>query len=242
MLVRVSTYSADLARLSAVAALRQFRSAKDHGVIYLDGGWQSLVDGLEQRARRLGVEIRTGVAVEGLSEIDADGIVLAVPPAAVERIAGGTPPRMHAASAACLDIALRRLPEGAARVVFGVDRPLYFSVHSAVAKLAPEGGAVVHVAKYLGEEAGDRAELEAFADRAMPGWQDEVEVARFLPRMTVTPAVYGVEGRPDVDALGIEGVALAGDWVGSEGMLADAAVASGLRAAAVVQRQKQRAA
>jgi hypothetical protein len=41
-----------------------------------------------------------------------------------------------------------------------------------------------------------------------------------------------------VDALGMEGVCIAGDWVGPEGMLADAAVASGLRAAAMVQRQQ----
>ena len=44
------------------------------------------------------------------------------------------------------------------------------------------------------------------------------------------------------DELGIPGVALAGDWVGAEAMLADAAVASGLRAADMVQRQRLRAA
>jgi hypothetical protein len=45
-----------------------------------------------------------------------------------------------------------------------------------------------------------------------------------------------------VDELGIPGVALAGDWIGPEGMLADAAVASALRAAGMVQRQRLRAA
>ena len=75
----------------------------------------------------------------------------------------------------------------------------------------------------------------------MPGWRAEVDVERFLPDMTVVHAIAAPEGRPDVDALGMEGVALAGDWIGPDGMLADAAVASGLRAAEAVQRNNNQA-
>ena len=47
----------------------------------------------------------------------------------------------------------------------GIDRPLYLSVHSATARLAPEGGALIQVAKYLPPNhseslAEDRRELE----------------------------------------------------------------------------------
>jgi phytoene dehydrogenase-like protein len=243
--MRVSTYSVDFERLSARAALAQFRQVRTHGVLYLDGGWQTLVAGLEQRARRLGVEIRTGEAVESLAAIDADGIVLATTPGAVERITGHRLPPIHAIRAACLDLGLGRLPPGAARIAFGVDEPLYLSVHSAVARLAPAGRAVVHVAKYLAgdtDAAKDREELEQFADRAIPGWRDQVEAARFLPQMTVAGAAFSPQGRPAVDEFGIPGVVLAGDWVGGESMLADAAVASALRAAGVVQREGLRAA
>jgi phytoene dehydrogenase-like protein len=245
MLIRVSTYSAELSQLSARAALDQFRLAKSQGVLYLDGGWQTLVAGLAQRAESLGVEIRLGETISSLSAIDADGVVFALPPAAVEKIAGRSLPAMRPARAACLDLGLRALPEGAARVVFGVDHPLYLSVHSAAARLAPETKALVHVAKYLAgdsDAAADRAELEQFADRAISGWREQAEVVRFLPHMTVTSAVSSPHGRPKVDELGVPGVALAGDWVGAEGMLADAAVASALRAAAMVQRQESRAA
>jgi len=245
MLVRVSTYSADPSRLSARAALDQFRCAKSHGVLYLDGGWQTLVAGLEKRAQGLGVEIRLGEAVESLEAIQADGIVLAAPPATIERITGRSLPIMYPARAACLDLGLRTLPEGSARVTFGVDQPFYLSVHSAVARLAPAGAALVHVAKYLAgatDAASDRRELEQFADRAIPGWRQQVELVRFLPQMTVTAAVFSPQGRPSADELGIPGVALAGDWVGPEAMLADAAVASALRAAGMVQRQRLRAA
>ena len=50
----------------------------------------------------------------------------------------------------CLDVALSSLPDEDALFALGVDRPLYFSVHSAYAKLAPNGGALIHIAKYLG--------------------------------------------------------------------------------------------
>jgi len=48
--------------------------------------------------------------------------------------------------------------------------------------------------------------------------------------------------RPDYDFLGLERVTIAGDWVGSEGMLADAAVASAMRAASAILRRRAAAA
>jgi hypothetical protein len=244
-LVRVSAYAVDLSRLSAAAVLSQLSSALKHGVLYLDGGWQTLVDGLAARARSLGVQICCGIPVETLDAVSASGVVLAVPPFAVERIAGVAIPKLAPVRMACLDIGLRELPGNAVRFALGVDQPLYFSVHSAAAKLAPEGAALAHVGKYLGAgepAAGDRQELEEFADRAMPGWRVVAEVVRFLPNMTVSYASATLEGRPDVDALGLEDVAIAGDWVGPDGMLADAAVASGLRAAGMLERREARAA
>ena len=238
MLIRTATFTADLSSLSARAALGHFRRATRPSVLYLHGGWQTLIDGLEQRARRLGVEIRPGEPVERLSALQGDGVILAVPPTAVERITGRRLPPMKPVRIACLDLGLRTLPRGAARVALGLDRPLYLSVHSAVARLAPAGSALAHLCKYLkgaSDAATDRRELEEFADLTIPGWRDEVEIVRFLPRMTVTAATFSPQGRPAVDELGIPGVALAGDWVGDEAMLADAAVASALRAARMVE-------
>ena len=241
MLVRTATFSADLSLLNARAALDHFRRATNPGVVYLDGGWQTLIDGLEQRALSLGVEIRRGQRLESLEAVEADGVVLAVPPAAVERITSRTLPPVTPVRVACLDLGLRKLPQGAARIALGLDQPLYLSVHSFVANLAPAGSALAHLCKYLvgpGDPSSDRTDLEDFADLTMPGWRDQAEVVRFLPQMTVTSAAHSPHGRPAVDQLGIPGVAIAGDWVGSESMLADAAVASALGAAALVQRQR----
>jgi hypothetical protein len=222
-LTRLSTYCGDLDKLSASAALAQMALGQG-GVTYVDHGWRAMIRNLQDHAQSLGVTIETGVPAE---RVDGPA-VLAVSPGEVQKITGAlletTPIKM-----ATLDIALERMPEGAARFGLGLDQPLYFSAHSTWVKVAPPGKAVVHVAKYAGSD--DRGELEAFADLLMPGWRELLVHARFLPDMTVTHAIPGVDGRPDVDALGIDGVRVAGDWVGPEGMLADAAFASGLRAA-----------
>jgi hypothetical protein len=242
-IIRVSTYSGDLARLDARAAAAQVALALDRGVLYLDGGWETLVRGLEQRAQSLGVEIRCEEPVSSLQDLDASGVVLAVPPRAVERITGRKLPSLRPIQAAVLDIGLRTLPKNAARFALGLDEPLYFSVHTHTAALAPKGAALVHVAKY---GKGEREELERFAELLMPGWRAQAEVVRYLPNATVSYALPTTEARPDVDALEMDGVTIAGDWVGPEGMLADAAMASALRAASlvesVVQRRKTQAA
>ncbi len=231
--VRVATYAADPENLSAARALDQIRSAFTQGVIYLDRGWQTLVDGLAARARSKGVEIRT-------EHVDSAAIgartILAVPPAEVERITGAVLPKLRPSRMACLTIGLGRLPETAARFALGIDQPIYLSVHSHWAKLARDGAALVHAGKYLsaaGDDAADRAELEQFVDLAIPGWRDYAEVVQFLPNMVVTHGLASCEGRPAIDAL--PGVRIAGDWVGDEGMLADSAVASGLRALQVTR-------
>ena len=56
--------------------------------------------------------------------------------------------------------------------------------------------------------------------------------SRFLARMVVAGAAPiaargGLGGLPAVDATGLPGVYLAGDWVGPAGLIADAALASG---------------
>ena len=232
---RVSTYAADLTQLSARAALDQLRLSREGGVLYLDGGWQSMIHALEDRARSLGVEIRSGQPLRDLQTLEGAPVILAVPPDQVNKLTGVAIRGLVSTRMACLTLGLSRLPDGASLFALGMDQPLYLSVHSHWAKVAPEGRALVHLGKYLpaepSEAARDRVDLEWFASQHVPGWKDCAEVVQFLPSMTVAPALLGVEGRPDVDALRKEGVLIAGDWVGPAGLLADAATSSGLRAA-----------
>ncbi|MEP7352739.1 MAG: FAD-dependent oxidoreductase [Acidobacteriota bacterium] len=229
-LVRLSTYSNAPEHLSLAASVYQLQLSGG-GVVYLDGGWQSMIDALAGEAQRLGVHIRTG-------EVSAvrPNTILAVPPQEIERLTGVSLPKRRPARMACLDLGLTELPPGAALFALGVDQPMYLSVHSQWAKLATRGKALVQIGSCLREdEHCTRESLEAFADIAMPGWRDRIVHARFLPEMTVVHAITQPEPRIAEDVLcshpGLETVQIAGDWVGSQGMLADACTASALRAA-----------
>jgi glycine/D-amino acid oxidase-like deaminating enzyme len=243
---RVSTYASDLSRLDARAALDQVALSRSHGVLYLDGGWQSMVEGLAARAISRGVEIRCGEHVKDLTALPASQVILAVGPADVERLTGRSLPTLTPARMACLTVGLRKLPDNSALFALGVDCPLYYSVHSHWARVAPEGQVLIHLGKYMDDRpsdpATDRTELERFADLSMPGWRDLADVVHFLPSMTVTHCLPTPEGRPAMDALGMDSVVLAGDWVGPDGMLADAATSSGLAAAHRTMERKSHAA
>ena len=255
-LFRVSTYIADHDRLSAAVGLEQLKSAIVGNVWYVDGGWQSLVDGLGEAIGKHGGEVRVGAAVRSLSydsrialrlsdgqTLDARAIILAVDPKTVCEIVGlsddsplaGWQKRRMAVRTACLDVALSRLPRPAARFALGLDQPTYFSVHSGEARLAEPGIEVIHVMKYLSADDTSpartvEAELEAVMARMQPGWTEHVVARRFLPSLVSCEALPcaadgGYSGRPSVELSDRPGVYLAGDWVGDEGHLADAAVA-----------------
>ncbi len=256
-LVRLTTYANADHALSAGTALRQMQQALSENVLYLDGGWQVLVDGVARVARESGAALRTGAAVRRLERasgslalsladgdrIDAGAVILAVGPAAAAALAGDHSPSLRRwadasipVRAACLDLALSALPVPDATFALGIDRPVYLSVHSATARLAPAGAAVVHVAKYLpldhgGDSEADRRELEAVTDLVQPGWRSVVVESRFLPHPTVmeglpVAARGGTAGRPGPEVPEVEGLFVAGDWVGPRGLLADASVAS----------------
>ena len=237
-LCRLSTYAADAERQSAGTALAQLQLAFAGGVEYLDGGWQTLVDALAASCRSSGVVVRTGAGVETVAlgeagswsvrlrdgaTLGARAVVIAASPSIAGELLGRTdwPGATIPVRAACLDLAL--------------------------ARLAPDGGAVVQLAKYLGSAARDDAkaderELEALADLVQPAWRAHVVERRFLPAMTVSHALVtaemgGTAGRPDVEVPGMPGAYVVGDWVGPEGLLVDASLASARRAARVAGRR-----
>ena len=269
---RVSTYADAPELMSAGAAIEQLKKAQDKSVLYLDGGWQTLVDGLREAALRSGVIIETGAKVEAVTR-DATGAVEGVrladgralrasivviassPSAAVGMVQDGNRTSLGRwadeaipVKAACFDLALSRLPRPNNTFALGIDRPLYFSVHSAAAQLAPEGCALIQAAKYLSPEHSDSAEdvereLEALVDLVQPGWREAVVYRRFLPDMTVANAMplasrEGTRGRPNPMVNDVPGLFVVGDWVGDEGMLVDAGLSSARQAAAVVNASR----
>jgi phytoene dehydrogenase-like protein len=265
-LFRLATYATDQRGLSAGAAVDQLRLAL-HGVLFLDGGWQTIVDGLLRDVQTRGGRVQAGRRVAAIDRDEeaiqlrlADGgqiacrrMVLATAPDTVAELVPEAAPHVVGGAdhppvlAACLDVALRRLPEPRQLFFLGIDRPVYASVHSAAAKLAPGDAALVHVLKYLDRPATDSAaveqELESLLDQFQPGWRSELVERRYLPNMRVverlpSAAGGGLQGRPAVALPNCDNIYLAGDWVGATGMLADASFASGRRAAELILAQR----
>jgi len=273
-LVRLTTYVDDPARHSAGAALAQARLGLTSGVLYLDGGWQMLVDGLRRvaedaetrilsRRHVIAVEFDRGVrGVRGVrlddgALLEADAVVLAGSPQMAGQLTAGRATVLSTwarqavpVHAATLDLALSALPRPHATFALGIDQPLYASVHSAVARLAPEKGALVHVLRYGGlrgeTPAAVEAQLEGLMDALQPGWRAHVAHRRFVPDLVVSNAVVeaatsGTAGRPGPRVPDMRGLYVAGDWVGPDGMLADAGLASARAAARAVLEDAARA-
>ena len=143
-LIRLTTYANANDRMSAGVAISQIQMALAKSVYYLDGGWQTLVDGLARAATEAGVTLRSGVKVvrllggdraagveaENGEAIAADAVVLATAPdvastlaseasASLSRFAADAVP----VRAACLDLELDRLPDPRSLFALGIDAP-----------------------------------------------------------------------------------------------------------------------
>lgn len=233
-LCRLATYVNNPDELSAEVAIEQLQYGLGPGVLYLDGGWQSLVDQMVATLEALpNVTVETGVAIEELP--DAPVVVIAAGgPALAARLLDCSFDVGPPADASCFDLGLSQAPEH--DLVIGADVPFYFSNHSAVADLAPSGQFHAAVVEYLAPGAEPRPDaIEAFTQYAGVE-QNDVMTSRHLHRMTTVSAIAtaehgGLAGRPPVVVPHQPGVFVAGDWVGPDGHLADASLASAKQAA-----------
>lgn len=271
-LVQLTTYTGDMSKLSAAAGVRQLKLAVSGGVSYLHGGWAQMINALVEKSQQAGVEIVGGYEVnEIFRSVETgkitvvfknaqqsalsqtfDGIILAVPPNAVNSILGKThasqkvkvlelgDERLEDVRAACLDICLSQLPYPEKTFALGVDEPVYYSVHSSAARLAPANGALIHLAYYLkGDETGDHQiekRLEKVMDDLQPGWREKLVYKRYLANIAVTHKLLTVKdaklGGYWTEKTNEPDVFRAGDWVGThplaDGSLGSAKVSSEL--------------
>ena len=265
-ILRLNTYGNDPEIQSIGSALYQIYVNSRAGPMYLNGGWQTLVDGLLTVAKNANARIVMDKKAISVKRTDSSGwqvllsdktqvsakivVIAAGPMDAYSLFDEKERPEVLSKAAkeakpvrlVCLDVALSSLPDKDALFALGVDRPLYFSVHSPYAKLAPEGGVLIHVAKYLGtsivpKPREDQPELEELLDLMQPGWRQVLVKKRPLPSMVVSNAVVtaatgGLAGRPDARIA--DNLYIVGDWVGKEGLLSNASVASAKHAAHLI--------
>jgi 2-polyprenyl-6-methoxyphenol hydroxylase-like FAD-dependent oxidoreductase len=255
-LLRLTTLSASPLDAPARYLLPQLAAG---GVVYVDCGWQMIVDELVGLCRIAGVGI---VEHEPVTEVGdgADGWVVVTSrrqlsgrcvvmasggPEVVTRLLGrddagwveqaGPPQRV-----ACLDIGTTSAPV-AHPFLLSADEPLYVSHQAPVARLAPVDHALYSAIRYLDPRdrftaADNRAALQRHCERAGIGDAGRSVLDRFLASSVVTwgrPQV-GVD-RPSGHELGSRGVFVAGDWIGDR-LLADASILSGAAAGRAAAR------
>jgi phytoene dehydrogenase-like protein len=269
----VFVYSTALDLVSAEVFITKLQRSLKHPVLYIDGGWQTLIEGLRRTAEQAGACIVSssrvasveyqhdrvpatagrvlGVRLHDGRALAASNVILATDPAdAVKLVDGGAyaPLReivdpLIPARVACLDVALRRLPEPRYPVIQDLDRPRFLSAQSVYSRVAPEGGAMVYTFKQLdpthpSDPRQDERELEDLLDTVQPGWRDVLVKRVFLPHieaigMLPTASGGGYAGRPGLKVPGIANLYLAGDWIGS-GFLSDPSMGSARQVAQLI--------
>lgn len=271
MLGRIATYTYNTENLSARLALYQVKTAVTGSVVYLDEGWQTLIDQLVEIGKRNGVKYVHGKGVVTLQQdyahdkknaqqiwkislsdnttLSYHNVIIATNPFHVYSLLKDNK-KVNSeflkqleninrpARVATLDLALSSLPNPDVYGVYGMDTPLYISLHSAFAKLSTDrNGVLFHAMKYLDSSIGpnpleDKLQLESLLDTIQPGWRKMIIRQRFLPNMIASNTVINynnnetMENRPDTEVPGVNNLYIIGDWVGPDGMLADASFAS----------------
>jgi len=256
-LLRTASYVVGPDLPAAGPALKQLQNALQ-GVLYLDRGWGELVEELRKKASDLGVRFVTNSLVTSINvpdgsvrhvlckdgaKIGAHHVVLATPPSVAHQLVPcSEKTSLHTwkeqaieITAACLDVALRRLPKPKQQFVYGIDQTVFLSNQSRAAYLSDDGAQVISLLKYQGKETNpdkDLRELEGMLDVVQPGWREELIVKQYLPKMTVTHDFMHVNRRvnPGPAVPEINGLYVAGDWASHGELLVDAATASAKRA------------
>jgi phytoene dehydrogenase-like protein len=227
---RTAVYSAALNQVSADVLIVKLQLQLKAGIKYIDGGWQTLVDGLRRAAEQAGARIVSdtrvtavehgagavqGVRLDDGGLVRAAAVILATSPQdAVRLVDGGAYPALRSvvdglvpAQIACLDVALGRMPDPRHPIVQDLEHPRFLTAQSQFAHIAPEGGALIHTFKQLDPEHptdphADERELEDLLDRVQPGWREVLIKRVYLPR---------------IDAIGMLPLAATGGYAGRPG-------------------------
>lgn len=213
LLGRLASYCHAPEKASAKLMVSNMKTAMG-GVLYLDGGWQTIIDQLHNKAVTSGVQIQSHTVVKQIEPVEHDHIKLVLAndevihgkyvicttgPHELNKMLGekiNLPQReffsqITTVRGATLDVALTQLPNPKLLFAMGITDPFYFSVHSNYARLSDDAkSSVLHVFKYHHpddhiEGKKVRDELEQFLEKLQPGWQRYVITSRFIPQITV---------------------------------------------------------
>ncbi|MFD3517128.1 NAD(P)-binding protein [Streptomyces sp. NPDC058657] len=233
------TYDADTGRLSAAFVwelwCRVFAPSVP-AVRWVVGGWQAVLDRMEERARERGVKIRPG---ERVTELPRGGpVVVATELSSARRLLGDDALAWESGHVALLDLAVRggRAGRGDRFIAFDLDHGGFHESYSMQdATIAPRGESLFQLDMPVraGENLADaRARLDGLADLTVPRWRDRLTWSRRATARGRTGALdlpgLTWRDRPAIDRG--DGVFLAGDMVAAPGMRGEISIFSGVRA------------
>ncbi|MGH1297836.1 phytoene desaturase family protein [Bacillus pretiosus] len=268
-LCRTTTYTYAPTIQLASSVLKQIQLSIKEGVLYVDGGWETIITNLRNIASTSGVQFLAKKHVLKIEHCDgkqriqcfddevfeAGAVIVTTPPKEACKIIKGAEgtslqkwcEQSIQVTVAALDIGLKQLPNPLHHFALGLDQPIFFTNQSRAAKLSEDGSIVVSLIKYhnpvleLNHIQEDKEQLENAMELLHPNWKREVVAQQYLPKITVVydfPHIDRVE-KPGPNIPGMPGVYVAGDWAGHDEILADAAVASGKRAALHILKQSE---
>lgn len=258
-LVRLWTFSNDYQQ-NAEIVLKQGISSLKYSVTYIDNGWQNIINQLEEIALNLGVKINKGSKIKKIidnekysnillkneSSLNFDSIVLSLSPSEASKILENETLKKYESDikpikVSCFDLALKKLPNPDISFVLGIDKDIYYSIHSKYAKLSKNNEVIVHIIKYLSDENDSKDSLNDFENLMniiQPNWDKYIIKQRFLPSMIVSNGIYPSKGkRPEIKLDNTSNIYICGDWVGDEGLLADASLSSALSVANMIKEK-----
>ncbi|MGG3443213.1 phytoene desaturase family protein [Bacillus nitratireducens] len=266
-LCRTTTYTFAPTIQLASSVLKQIQLSMKEGVFYVDGGWETIITRLRDIANNVGVQFSANKHVLEIEHyedkqrihcfddelFEVGTVIVTTPPKEACKIIKGAErtslyrwsKQLVPVTVAALDIGLRRLTNPTHQFALGLDQPIFFTNQSRAAKLSEDGSIVVSLIKYhnpmleINHFHDDQEQLENTMELLHPNWKREVVAKQYLPKITVVhdfPHIDRVE-KPGPNIPEMPGVYVAGDWAGHDEILADAAVASGKRAALHILKQ-----
>ncbi|MFD2654820.1 phytoene desaturase family protein [Gracilibacillus thailandensis] len=257
LLARLTTYCHAPDKVSAKLIVSHLKVGMS-GVLYLDGGWQTMIDQLHNQAVIAGIQVQSNSVVKHIvpsvdhhtlilsnnEEILANKVICTTHPQELndmldDHLQHRFFTQITPVKGATLDVALTQLPNPKLSFAMGVTNPLYYSVHSNDAQLSDDGkSTILHVFKYHspnvhidGKEV--KNELEQFLEQLQPEWQQYVITKRILPNITVNQRLpqVGDEQNLKRSETDIPGLYIAGDWASANSILSEGAISSGKQAA-----------
>jgi phytoene dehydrogenase-like protein len=186
----IATFDHDPGRLSAAFVHERLRRSFAGGARYVAGGWSTMVDLLAERAAGLGVRIRTGTRVPGLS---AGPTILATSLATARQLTGDDALTWTGARTATFDLGVRADADPGWFRVMDLDDRIYAARYShADPGLAPPGHGLLQISAACApheRKADAERRVRHLLDEAWPGWRAAVVWHRGSLRASCTGAV-----------------------------------------------------